>query len=260
MIAIAVDDESWALKMLTQAVLDSGCAQSVQSFSACTAALEWAQKNPFDIAFLDINMRGIGGMELAKRLRKINPESLILFCTGYQEYALEAFRMHADGYLLKPVSAEQIAKEIAYLTRNSTKSGMVQIRCFGGFDVLDAKGNVLKFKRKKTKELLAILVDRRGMGITAKEICSILWEGDAEQDKKNMQYLWNLFSDLTKTLKDADAESIVAHNGMDYSLDTSVVKCDLYDFIKGAKTGIDPESYMPQYSWAESTVAYLVTL
>lgn len=261
MIAIAVDDESWALKTLTEAITQSGVVQTTHSFSSCTSALEWAAEHPFDVAFLDINMRGMGGLELAKRLRNLHPECLIFFCTGFQEYALEAFQLHADGYLMKPVSSEKIREEIRYRVRGNKKNKYkIHVRSFGGFEVLDADGQNLRFKRSKTKELLALLVDRKGMGITARDICAILWEDDAEQDKKNMQYLWNLFSDLSKTLKDADAEDVLVHSGSEYMLDTSKVDSDLYAFIKGTDRSADVESYLPQYSWAEPTMAYLLRL
>lgn len=260
MIAIAVDDESWALKTLTNAIRETKAFQDIFAFHSCNDTLEWASHNPFDVAFLDIDMRGIGGLELARRLRELFPNCCILFCTGYREYAYEAFQIHADGYLLKPVSAEQIQKELnAYTARTSSFSSLT-VRCFGGFDVFDSKGRAIRFRRKKTKELLAILVDRRGMGITAKEICTLLWDDDAEQDKKNMQYLWNLFSDLTKTLKGANAENIVLRNGADYLIDADKIRCDYFDYIKGILQHADIWSYMSKYSWAENTIAYLSTI
>lgn len=189
MIAIAVDDESWALKTLGKAVAASDEITEVNSFSSCAATIEWAQSNNFDIAFLDVNMRGMGGIELAKKLREINENCFIIFCTGYQEYAIEAFRLHADGYLLKPVSADNVQEELTHLLKKHSSKATVTFRCFGGFEALDSQGNPISFKRGKTKELLALLVDRQGMGITSKEICAYMWEDDSTDDKKNLQYL-----------------------------------------------------------------------
>lgn len=62
MIALAVDDEKPMLSALIRAVEASSDVTSVIGFSSCTAALEWAKENKADVAFLDISMRGMGGL------------------------------------------------------------------------------------------------------------------------------------------------------------------------------------------------------
>ena len=83
--AIAVDDEQYMLEALEEAVNASMDIEQVERFSSCSAALSYAAENPIDIAFLDINMRGIGGLELAKKLIELQPYCKIVFCTGYEE-------------------------------------------------------------------------------------------------------------------------------------------------------------------------------
>ena len=68
-----------------------------------------------DIAFLDIEMPGMNGIQLAKMLKKVNPRINIIFVTAYDNYALEAYQIHASGYLSKPVKSEKIKEEIAAL-------------------------------------------------------------------------------------------------------------------------------------------------
>ena len=108
MIAIAVDDEALMLGALTAAIEASNDITSVARFSDCEAALEYAKSNPIDIAFLDINMRGMGGLALAEKIVSARPACKIVFCTGYEEYAISAFKLHASGYLMKPISAEEV--------------------------------------------------------------------------------------------------------------------------------------------------------
>lgn len=255
MIAIAVDDESWALTRLVDAINCSDDISEVNSFSSCKSTLEWSKQNNFDIAFLDVNMRGIGGIELAKKLKEINPNCYIIFCTGYQEYAFDAFGLHANGYLLKPITADKVQSEIDHITPNKTSNKLLNIKCFGGFEVKDRNNNLVIFSRSKTKELFALLVDRKGMGLTSKEICVILWENGNDNDKRNMQYLWNLFSDLTKTLKTVGAENVLIKSGTNHLIDTSLISCDYYDYLDGTKPALNPYNYMPYYSWAEETIA-----
>ena len=77
--AIAVDDEIYMLENLFEAVSASSDIESTEVFSSCSAALAYAAENTIDVAFLDINMRGIGGLELAKKLIELQPRCKIIF-------------------------------------------------------------------------------------------------------------------------------------------------------------------------------------
>ena len=96
--AITVDDEIYMLETLQEAVRASSDIERTEAFSSCSAALAYAAEHPVDIAFLDINMRGIGGLGLAEKLMELHPHCKIIFCTGYEEYAVSAFRLHVSGY------------------------------------------------------------------------------------------------------------------------------------------------------------------
>ena len=106
MIAIAVDDEALMLGALVKAITASPDIEEVTKFSVCEEALKFVKENPVDIAFLDINMRGMGGLVLAEKILSACPDCKIVFCTGYEEYAVSAFKLHASGYLMKPISAK----------------------------------------------------------------------------------------------------------------------------------------------------------
>ena len=92
MIAIAVDDEALMLGALVAAIEVSPDITEVAKFSDCEEALEFAKNNPADIAFLDINMRGMGGLALAEKIISFRSDCKIVFCTGYEEYAIPAFQ------------------------------------------------------------------------------------------------------------------------------------------------------------------------
>ena len=81
MIAIAVDDEVLMLGALVEAIKASPDITEITKFSNCEEALEFAKGNPVDIAFLDINMRGMGGLALADQIVTACPECKIVFCT-----------------------------------------------------------------------------------------------------------------------------------------------------------------------------------
>ena len=252
--AIAVDDEIYMLETLQEAVSASSDIEQTEAFSTCSAALAYAAENPVDIAFLDINMRGIGGLGLAEKLMELQPRCKIIFCTGYQEYAVSAFQLHVSGYLMKPITAEAVQKEIDHIKGVKATEKLLTIKCFGNFEVL-YNGEDLPFRRKKAKELLAVLVDRNGAGMTAKQICAILFPEDTD-DSKNAAYLRQLVLDLKNTLKTIRAEEVLRHETPYYRLDTNLVKCDYISFLETGKPKFHGE-YMTQYSWAEETCAML---
>ena len=131
MIAITVDDERPMLKALTDIVAASPDIKEVYDFSVCSAALEWISQNTADIAFLDINMRGMGGLALAEKIINFRPDCKIVFCTGYEEYAIPAFKLHASGYLMKPISAEDVQGEIDNIKGVRQKEKLLKVKCLG---------------------------------------------------------------------------------------------------------------------------------
>ena len=252
--AIAVDDEIYMLETLQEAVSASSDIETAEAFSSCSAALAYATENPVDIAFLDINMRGIGGLGLAEKLLELQPHCKIVFCTGYEEYAVSAFQLHVSGYLMKPITPEAVQKEIDHIKGVKATEKLLTIQCFGNFEVLH-NGQSLPFKRKKAKELLAVLIDRNGSGMSVKQICAILFPNDTD-DTKNASYLRQLMFDLKNTLKTIRAENVLKHDTPFYRIDTNLVKCDYLSFLETGKPEFHGE-YMTQYSWAEETCAML---
>ena len=254
MIAIAVDDEALMLGALVAAIEASPDITEVNKFSDCEKALEFVKEKSVDIAFLDINMRGMGGLALAERIIAAAPDCKIVFCTGYEEYAIPAFKLHASGYLMKPISAEDVQGEIDNIMGIRHKEKPITVKCFGNFEVY-VKNQKLMFKRLKTKELFAYLIDRNGAGMTAKQICAVLFPDDSD-DNKNATYLRQLVLDLKNTLKAVGAEGVLCHETPCYRVDTSLIRCDYLSYLETGKPEFHGE-YMTQYSWAEETCAML---
>ena len=254
MIAIAVDDEVLMLGALVAAIKSSPDISDVAQFTSCEDALDYVKETIVDVAFLDINMRGMGGLALAEKIVSVCPSCKIVFCTGYEEYAISAFKLHASGYLLKPVSASDVQTEIDNIKGIQQSEKRLNVKCFGNFEVY-VNGEKVNFKRSKTKELLAFLIDRNGAGMTAKQICATLFHDDTD-DTKNAAYLRQLVLDLKKTLNEIGAGDVLRHETPYYRIDTNLLKCDYFAFLECGKPKFYGE-YMTQYSWAESTCAML---
>ncbi len=131
------------------------------------------------------------------------------------------------------------------------------VRCFGNFDVF-FHDRPLVFRRSKTKELLAYLVDREGAACTAEEIINALWEESG--DVKNLKsYLRALTKDLRDTLASVGMEAALIREHNQWAIRKKLLDCDYYRLLEGdveAASDYHGE-YMNQYSWAEQTAARL---
>lgn len=257
MIALCVDDEVLLLESLKRAVEASPDVEETAAFDDEHEAIEWAAGHRVDVAFLDVRLHDMNGIELAGKLREIHPHLNVVFCTGYREYAFDAFQMHASGYLTKPIRPEAVQKELDHILGQRSEKPLLRVQCFGSFEVY-AREEPLHFHRAKTKELLAYLIDRRGASASTREICVELWEGKIDE-KNGMNYLHQLASDLRKSLKNAGAEAVLLSGPQGYAVDPTRIDCDYYRYLEGEERAIRSFTgeYMAKYSWAEYTCAFL---
>ena len=250
---IAVDDEKIALEGLMRVLEKAAPEEEIHGFRKGSVALDYVRKCGCDIAFLDIEMRDLKGIDLAAQLKTLNPNINIIFTTGYIDYAAEAFSLHASGYVMKPVTLEKIQNELSELRYrvNSSEKEKISIRAFGSFEVFDSSGRPLKFQYKKTRELLAYLVDRRGDLCSMREIMEVLWEQD--DPDSHVSYAKNLRADLRNTLKKAGALEVLVRRRGYLAIHPNALQCDYYDYLKDPELANCTGEYMNQYGWAQTT-------
>ena len=202
-------------------------------------------------------MGGMTGLELAARLKKSNPDIHIIFVTGHEKYAVEAFAIHATGYLLKPVDEAALERELTFVYGKSKKTGHIRVQTFSGFE-LYVDGRPVKFERSKSKELLAYLVDHRGAAVTTGEAYAALFE-DAADSISGKSYFRTIVHGLKNSLKKAGAEEILIRNFNSLAIVPELIQCDYYDFLQGDPIAINQyhNDYLPAYSWAEPRNASL---
>lgn len=265
---IAVDDEQLALASSVQALESVFQEDEIVGFDNSEEALHYVQNSilagiEIKFAFLDVEMYQMSGIELAKALKEICPQIYIFFVTGYDRYAYEAFRIHARGYLLKPITKETIETELKYYEVQEqsdkiiVKKPVIRIQTFGSFEVF-INERPMEFERAKAKELFAYLVDRNGAGVRTAEISAILYE-DKEYDRNVRNQTQTVISILMKNLKKEGIDDILIKKWNYLALDTGKVSCDFYDFLHGDIAAINSYigEYMMNYSWAEFTMASL---
>lgn len=261
MIIIYVDDEKPALDNFCLTVRNFPNIKDLQLFQSGKEALEYAKKNQVDAAFLDMEMQEIHGLELAKRLKKVNPNINIVFVTAYEQYALQAFGVDATGYLLKPYTRQEVKKELEKIARfRPLPEKRIRIQTIPGF-VVSVDGSRMMWGRAKVEELFALLVDRGSEGITKGEAIACLWPGRMADE--NTQSLYRVtYKRLLDTLKEKGVDSIIATDGRKKYLLTEQIDCDLYRILDGDLEAIQSYSgeYMREYSWAETRNAQLNNL
>ena len=108
---LIVDDEPLALSRL-QRLLGALGHTDITAASTSAEAFEHASARSYDLAFLDISMEGMDGIALGHALRSLDEGIAIVYQTAHENHALEAFRVGAVDYLLKPYTAEQLHEAI----------------------------------------------------------------------------------------------------------------------------------------------------
>lgn len=266
--AICVDDEALILQRTVSLVKKTNIFDDVESFMEPVEALDYLDNESADLALLDIDMPEMGGLELASNIKKRCPNIKIIFLTGYSEYAVDAYAMHATGYLLKPIGYDKLLSELEYALEQpgkndggsdvSKQSGSrIKVETFGYFNIL-VDGKPVIFKRNKAKELIACLVDRRGQFVSRKDIFYILWEDD-DYDRAKQKYLDTIIRSLRDTLEEYGISEIFEVEKGLMRVVPEKFDCDLYRFLDNDEAAMESfrGEYMSSYSWACETEGYL---
>ncbi|MBO5552122.1 MAG: response regulator [Lachnospiraceae bacterium] len=260
---IAVDDEKLALEGLMSEIALVVPDAEINGFRNGRDALNYCEgQDRIDAAFLDIEMRGMSGLSLGRKLVSMFEKINLIYTTGFSEYAVEAVDMRCSGYILKPVTGDKIRKELENLRYPVESGGSRRLfaRTFGKFEAF-VDGKPVKFHYQKTKELLAYLIDREGILCGNSEIADALWDDDSFEGT-HTSYLKNIRSDLIKTLDEQGCMDCITRGKGEIGIIRDAIDCDYYSYLdnKGVEgyEKLFKGEYMSQYSWAEYTLASLM--
>ncbi|MET3287752.1 UNVERIFIED_CONTAM: two-component system LytT family response regulator [Brevibacillus sp. OAP136] len=234
--AMLVDDELPSLTWLEKRLHGLDNVVIVGTFTNPHEALDSLADSQPDVVFLDIDMPGMNGLEMAERMIETAPHVHIVFVTAYNYYATEAFELSAIDYVLKPVTTARLEKTISRMAtrQQPTKelqetSGNVAIHCFGRFDVVvDQQTSGMKWRTSKERELLAFLVHNRNELIAKEKILDELWPETPHEQAK--AYLHTCVYNLRKKWLDLGYKEILEYTNGCYRLNTSGVDCDVDAF------------------------------
>ncbi len=250
---LAADDEKLALELLVDSIRKALPDAEVFDFSKPSELLTFAQDTVCDVAFLDIEMRGMTGVELAQKLKAIMPQLRIVFVTGYSSFMEEDLNEQGCGYIPKPANDESIKKAINDLEKIKPPQTRVMVRTFGDFSIL-SEGKPVEFRDALQKEVVARIIDRKGSAFTYEELCERIFPGkkcDFFSKRKVKAYV----SELADFLGSKGVNDIIAttHDGFVANMDREAYICDYFDFLNMKTWAINAYrgSYMQEYDWAK---------
>lgn len=245
---LAVEDEVILLKHLTNRIHEALPEAEILAFDNTDDALAVLPRKEISIAFLDIAIGNMNGVDLAKRIKAAYPACDIVFCTGYSDYAVQAFHLGASDYLMKPITKEKIEHALSLLRENRLYKPVEQglyIRCFGEFEVFYHGVPVTVFT-KRSKELLAYLVNKAGTVCSSADISNAIFRGSSDS------YFRVVKRDLVKALSEIGQEDILIKGWGVLGVRREKVRCDYFDYLDGKAEALNryKGAYMTQYSWA----------
>ncbi|OPH59632.1 hypothetical protein BC351_19310 [Paenibacillus ferrarius] len=228
--AIIVDDEELSIKRLKNILIDSGEIEICGMFLNPVEAYEFVKSNPVDVAFLDISMPEINGMKLSGLLFELDASLDVVFVTGHDNYAVQAYDMSAIDYLLKPITTQRMSKtldKIRKKLRVSSVEPSIAIHLLNGLKLYrrDQNKAQIKLRSPKTEELFAFLVCKRT--VSREEIIDTLWSGlEPEKAWKNLN---STLYYVRKAISDNKAVHCIVADRNEIRIDESGVYCDLYE-------------------------------
>ena len=252
---ILVDDMILDLQLFELKCADMSDFEIVGKFTDPLAAIAFAENNVVDFAVLDIDMPGMTGIELARRLREIRSDIIIVFATAHPKFAVDALKMKADYVIFKPFDREDIMDvlERAKLFRQRQKK-RYRFHTFGLFD-MEADGIPVRFRSGKAKELMALCVYFNGRPVSIHEMVARLWGDDAADSPENTGYRRTI-KELADSLKTYGAEELFIRERGCVRIRMDLAESDYQEFLSGSMDAClkFQGSFMSQYSWAEEAV------
>lgn len=234
--AVIVDDEQPAINMLKM-LLKSAGVEVVGEYTKSSEVLKQIGRLQPDVVFLDIEMPGIKGIELAEHLLEQIVDTDVVFVTAFRNYAVEAFELNAVDYLLKPALQQNVDRAVARLLKQKSSrpdvkrmNTGIQISCFGKIEVRNSSGDSLvKWRTAKGEELFGYLLYHRGTIVPKGKIIDNLWpECEPEIADNNLH---TTVYRLKKTLKESGLNIEIKFSGGGYIMELGRdIYCDADEF------------------------------
>ncbi len=255
---IIVDGSRTAGEQLRNECLPVPEIEVEEIFTDTAEALNYVLSNRVDFALMEVELEPMDGIELARKMREVNPGMIIIFVTGQSGCTLEALRIRADYFVIKPYRTEDIMDALnRALLLSKRLHKRMYIRTFGRFDVF-IDGKLVNFPNAKSKELLALCVDHIGGEVSMEEAVDKLWPARDYDYRVKALYRKAVIGIHSLLESYGLPEVFCNRRGVCYLMEKEV-DCDFYDFLNRQNRQGEAYvgEYMFEYSWAEETNAWL---
>lgn len=224
---VIIDDEKPAIDILA-IVLEELTQFSIcikGTFTDAMDAFPLFEREQIDLVFLDMEMLDVHGLQVAELILAKYPQIQLIFVTAHAQFAVDAFDVAATDYLLKPVQEQRLEKAMikAQQVHDSRKESRTDdshanlyVRVFGGFQLLDAGQNTVKWRTKKVSELFLFLWLHQKKPLLNVVIMEQLWP-EAEPDRASVNLHTTIYQ-LRKTLKQYGSENPILYVNNHYQL------------------------------------------
>lgn len=249
--ALIVDDEPLMVKSFLR--LSSGIPDlTVVGQCGCGEdTIEFVKNNEVEIVFLDIVMPGMTGIECAQKLKEIRPDILIVFISAFDEYVRDSNKIGGDYYIVKPYKREVLEMTVSRMKLLQVRQRKhIRMQTFGRFSVLveDKPVNLTG----KAKEILALVVTKRGKEISNEELYTTIWE-DRPYSNDAMKVYYNALKRLKEALAENNLSELLVSSARGQRVNTELFDCDYYDLLDSNMSGSDKfeGEFLSEYSWGE---------
>lgn len=256
--AIILDDEPLMISSFMRLSQNIKDLNVTATFEYAEDVIAYAETHSFEIAFLDIEVADMRGIECAKILKEKIPELLVVFISAYDDYIRDSNQLGGDDYILKPYNEEileKTMKKMRLLVRRQKKT--VQVQMFGRFVVM--KDGIPIKLNGKAKEILALILVKRGREISNEEIYSTIWE-QREYSNDKMKVYYNALKRLKDHLKEYGLENLIFSTSRGQIANVEMFDCDYYSWLDGNSESEEEfkDEFLTEYSWGEYILGNLI--
>lgn len=229
---ILIDDETIQLEFLTKKISALTSHEVIGAYTNPHQGLIEISKQQPDLIFLDISMPGITGIDLAKEIKDAMPHIHIIFLTAYDEYAVQAFDLQADDYLLKPVTDMRLLQafsKLSNVSRNEVPNKTPFLCCFTSLSFRDhelkALSQDIRWRTTKAKEIFSFLVHHRDSYVRKDVLVEHFWPDD--ELKQAYAQLYTTIYQIRKALESIELDIQVLNYEQGYKLQLENIQVDV---------------------------------
>ena len=188
---LLMGDEAPVLRLLRHVLNSFEEVEVIGEFSDSSKGLQAIKELQPDVCFLDIEMPRVNGLAIASELMALQTQ--VVFVTAYEHYAIEAFKVNAVDYILKPITKEEIGRVLKKLKPKEIQNkplrvqGELSASYMGEFSVA-YKGAILDWPTEKVADLCAYFLYHKGTKIDKWTLCDIFWPNLLPEKAKHNLY------------------------------------------------------------------------